>query len=162
MLDNDGSTLMEEGEDILDGLELMTESGEVSNSFLVDCTDIITTLIVARNLENEEVMPTFQKAGNHNPKKKLTRQNRAGSMAKIRKELLSLENRRKPFNMRTWAEENFQDMEVKKVKRTDSSRRMENQGVGAEEVENKYIQDRGRKIQLVGSDVLPSTPPWRQ
>ena len=32
MLENDDSTLMEEGEDILDGLELMTESGEVSTS----------------------------------------------------------------------------------------------------------------------------------
>ena len=78
MLDNDGSTLMEEGEDILDGLELMTESEEISDSLLMDCTEIITTLIVARNLEHEEVMPTFQKAGSQNPKKKLTRQNSAG------------------------------------------------------------------------------------
>ena len=105
MVDNDDSTLMEEGEGILDGLELMAESGEVSDSLLLDCTEIITTMIVARNLEDEEVMPTFQKAGYQNPKKKLTRQNRAGSMAKIRKELLSLEKRRKPFNMRTCAEE---------------------------------------------------------
>ena len=95
----------------------------------MDCTDIITTLIVARNLDNEEVMPTFQKAGNQNPKKKLTRQNRAGSMAKLRKELLTLENKIKPFNMRKWSEENIQDMEVKKVRRRESSRRMENQGV---------------------------------
>ena len=55
--------------------------------------------------------------------------------------------------MRTWAEENFQDMEIKKVKRRESARRMESPGVVAEEVENKYIQDRGRRIQVVGSDV---------
>ena len=30
---------------------------------------------------------------------------------------------------------------------------MDSQGVRADEVENKYIQDRGRKIQVVGSDV---------
>ena len=96
--------------------------------------ELNTTLIVARNLEHEEVMPTFQKAGSQNPKKKLTRQNRAGSMAKIRKELLSLGNKRKPFDMRTWAEESFQDMEVKRVKRRESAKRMEHQGVGADEV----------------------------
>ena len=117
MLENDVSTLMEEGEDILDGLELMTESGEVSTSLLIDCTEIITTLIVARKLDSEEVMPTFQKAGTQDQRKKLTRQNRAKSMNKIRKELVSLKNQRKPFNLRTWAEENFQDMEIKKMKR---------------------------------------------
>ena len=60
--------------------------------------------------------------------------------------------------MRTWAEESFQDMEVKRVKRRESAKRMEHQGVGADEVENKYIQDRGRKIQVVGSDVAALYP----
>ena len=96
---------------------------------------MITTLIVARNLDDEEVMTTFQKAGNQNPKKKLTRQNRAKSMTKIRKELMSLSNKRKPVHVRTWAEESFQDIEIKRVKKREASRRMENQGVGSEKVE---------------------------
>ena len=59
MVENDESTLMEEGEDILDGLELMADSGEVSSTLLLDCTEMITTLIVARNVDDEEIMPTF-------------------------------------------------------------------------------------------------------
>ena len=158
MVENDESTLMEEGEDILDGLELMADSGEVSSTLLLDCTEMITTLIVARNLDDEEVMPTFQKAGTQNPKKKLTRQSRAESMTTIRKELVSMKNKRKPINVRTWAEESFQDIEIKRVKRREASRRMEHHGVSADKVENKYIQDRGVKIQVVGSDVAALYP----
>ena len=41
MLDNEGSTLIDGGEDTLDGLELMTESGEISDSLVIHCTEII-------------------------------------------------------------------------------------------------------------------------
>jgi hypothetical protein len=51
MLTNKEVTLVEEGEDILDGLELMMESGEISGTLLLDSTEIVTALIVARNLD---------------------------------------------------------------------------------------------------------------
>ena len=35
---------------------------------------------------------------------------------------------------------------------------MEHQGVSADKVENKYFQDRGVKIQVVGSDVAALYP----
>ena len=47
-------------------------------------------------------------------------------------------------------------MEIKKVKRRVASRRMD--GVKADKVENKYIKDRGWKIQVVGSDVAALYP----
>ena len=114
MLENEESTLMEEGEDILVGLEMMTESGDILESLLLDCIEMITTLIVARNLDNEEVMSTFQKAGNQNSRKKLTRQSRAGNMSNIRKEFMSLINNRKPVSVRSWSDESFQDLEIKR------------------------------------------------
>ena len=117
MIENEESTLMEEGEDILDGLEMMANAGEITNELLLDCTEMITTLIVARNLDSEEMMPSFQKAGNKEGNKRITRQSRAERMTKIRKELMSKKNERKPFNMRTWAEEGYQDLEIKRVKR---------------------------------------------
>jgi hypothetical protein len=57
-------TLVEEGEDILDGLEMMRESGEISGTLLLDSTEIVTALIVARSLDMNRVMPTFQQDGN--------------------------------------------------------------------------------------------------
>ena len=107
MQENSKSTMMEEGEDILDGLEMMTESGDITESLLLDCTEMITTLIVARNLDCEEssaqpsTLPTFQKAGKGDTRKKLTRQSRASSMTKIRQELKEMMNHRKPVSMMT-------------------------------------------------------------
>ena len=126
MFENDTSTLMEEGEDILDGLEMMAKAGEVSDNLLIDCTELITTLIVARNLDDEEMMPAVQKDGKSTLRnKKLTRQSRAENMMKIRKELLEKKNQRKQWDLRTWAQESYQDLEIKRVKRREASRRME-------------------------------------
>ena len=157
MFENDTSTLMEEGEDILDGLEMMAKAGEVSDKLLIDCTDLITTLIVARNLDDEEMMPAFQKDGKSTLRnKKLTRQSRAENMMKIRKELLEKKNQRKQWDLRTWAQESYQDLEIKRVKRREAARRME--GVKAEDVDNKFVQDRSTRIQVVGSDVAALYP----
>jgi hypothetical protein len=79
-------------------------------------------------------------------------------MTRIKTELMNLGNKRKPFNMRTWAKESFQDVEIRKVKRREASRRMEDQGVWSDTVEKKFIQDRGVKIQVVGSDVTALYP----
>ena len=47
MIDNREITLMEEGEDILDGLLVMEEGGEVLGPLLLDIIEVITALIVA-------------------------------------------------------------------------------------------------------------------
>ena len=48
--------------------------------------------------------------------------------------------------------EHGQKKASRRVKRREASRRMEHYGVSADKVEIKYIQDRGVKIQVVGSD----------
>ena len=82
-------------------------------------------------------------------------------MTKIRQELKDMMNQRKPESMRKWSEDSFQDQEVKRVRRRDAAQRMETNGIPAQEVDNKYLQDRGVKIQVVDSDVAALTPPWR-
>ena len=62
MLRNDELTLVEEGEDILDGLEMMEKDGEIAGDLLLDSTEIITMLI-ARNLCSDRIPTTFQQAG---------------------------------------------------------------------------------------------------
>ena len=58
MLENDEITLVEEGEDILDGLEMMEEDGEIAGDLLLDSTKIIT-MIMARNLCSARIPVTF-------------------------------------------------------------------------------------------------------
>ena len=87
--------MVEEGEDILDGLELMLESTEISGSLLLDSTELITALIVARNLDVDRVMPTFQQDGNQDSTKRLSRICRAGSMMKVRYEMMRMKDLRK-------------------------------------------------------------------
>ena len=62
LIENDESTMVEEGEDIVDGLETMELEGEISRKLLLDSTEVIT-MIIARNLCPGTVQPTFLKAG---------------------------------------------------------------------------------------------------
>ena len=126
MLMNNEDVLVEEGEDILDGLEIM---------------------------ENDHEMPTFQKDGMKisSNTKSITRINRANSMIKIREELMKKKELRKPSASRVVREEDFEDLEVRRMERKASSKVA--RGVLASDVDNKVIQDRGAKIQVVGSDV---------
>ena len=57
--------MVEEGEDILYGLEsMLTEDGSgVTEEGLMDATKVITAIIVARGLQTQRVAPLFQKAG---------------------------------------------------------------------------------------------------
>ena len=63
--ENEVVTLVEEGEDILDGLEAMLteEDNGVSDEVLMDANEIITAIIMARGLETSRVAPLFQKDG---------------------------------------------------------------------------------------------------
>ena len=98
MLTNKDDTLVEEGEDILDGLETMEGLGEVSEKLLMDSTEIITSIIVARKMDDDHEMPTFQRDREDvtPSSRNITRIGRANSMIKIREELIRKKELRKP------------------------------------------------------------------
>ena len=127
MIDNKETTLTEEGEDILDGIEVMEECGEVSGTLLLDITEVITALIIARKLDTDRIMPTFQQAGEQKFDR-LKRIGRAESMAKVRDEMLKMKDSRKPEGLRRVVPEDFPDLEVRKVRRRDSSRKLGKRG----------------------------------
>ena len=56
-------TLIEEGEDIIDGIEVMKTNNEpgVTEEILMDATEIITSIIVARGVETERIATIFLK-----------------------------------------------------------------------------------------------------
>ena len=64
MVNNNESRLVEEAEDMIDGLEEMTATKEMSmtEEVLMKATEIITAIVVARNMDLGKV-PSFQKAG---------------------------------------------------------------------------------------------------
>ena len=72
-------------------------------------------------------------------------------MIKIREELMKKKELRKPSASRVVREEDFEDLEVRRMERKASSKVA--RGVLASDVDNTVIQDRGAKIQVVGSDV---------
>ena len=74
-------------------------------------------------------------------------------MMKIRDEMRKMSELRKTEGKRSVRIEDFQDLEIRRVARKESSRRKETRGLQAEDVNNSLIQDRSRKIQIVGSDV---------
>ena len=152
MISNKEVTLMEEGEDILDGLEVMEGCGEVSGTLLLDITEIITALTVARNLDTSRMIPTFQQDGNSS-KERLGRIGRAKSMTKVRDEMMKLKDIRKPEALRRVTPEDFPDLEVKRVKRREAPNRMESNGLDSRMTRNSLIQDYSQKIQIVGSVV---------
>ena len=85
---NEETTLIEEGEDVLDGLESMLEEDDsgVNEEVLTDATEIITTIIVARGMETQRVAPMFQKTGSK-VSERVRRTGRAEGMMKMREEM---------------------------------------------------------------------------
>ena len=104
------------------------------------------------------MMPTFQKDGKQPTTKNISRINRASSMIKIREEIMKKKELRKPTTSRMVTEDDFEDLEVKRMTRKSSSNHA--RGVLASEVDNRLVQDRGSKIQVVGSDVEALYPAW--
>ena len=156
--ENEETTLMEEGEDILDGLEMMEKAGEIPGDILMDSTELITALIVARNLNSDRMPTTFQKDGKSETETKERRVGRASSMIKLRRELMISKNMRKPEGSRRLEAEDFPEMEFSRRARRDSSKRMEIKGLRSDQVNNRLVQDKGVKIQVVGSDVAALYP----
>ena len=153
MVENKDVTLIEEGEDILDGLEAMhaEEGSEVSEEILMDATEVITAIIVAKGLETKRVAPIFQKGGILTTDR-IKRIGRAEGMIRMREEMRKVKNQRIKLNNRNITKNDFEDMELRTKRRRDCSR-LERGVLKSDQIDNKYVQDRGAKIQVVGSDV---------
>ena len=95
LAENEINTLVEEGEDILDGLESLNAKGldGVTDTILLDVTEIVTAIIIARGLENPGVAKIFQK-DSEKEMKKVKKTGRAEGMKKMREELRKLKNMR--------------------------------------------------------------------
>ena len=135
---------------------MMEEREEISAEILMDATEMITCLIISRNLDTDRVMPTFQKEASTEKKttERIKRIGRASGMTKIRKELDKLKNNRKEEGSRSWSPEDFRDMEFREVTRKELRKRSEY--IRSTEVRNNLVQNRGERIQVIGSDVEPS------
>ena len=96
-------------------------------------------------------MPTFQKEESTEKKttERIKRIGRASGMTK--KELDKLKNNRKEEGSRSWSPEDFRDMEFREVTRKELRKRSEY--IRSTEVRNNLVQNRGERIQVVGSDV---------
>ena len=128
LLENDELTLVEEGEDIVDGMKTMRFDGEISEKLLLDSTEIIT-LIIARNLcprtmstsflqtgnpEQQEI-PNFLKDGSSECQE--VRGNSSGKgrlerMMRMREMLTKSKEGRKPESSRMVREEDFPELEL--------------------------------------------------
>ena len=64
-----------------------------------------------------------------------------------------MKNTRLKPNSRSHKENDFEEMEIRRVRRADCSNRMETGILRSDMVDNGMVQDRGNKIQVVGSDV---------
>ena len=95
MWENDETTLVEEGEDILDGLETMVreEDSGVTEEILLDATEMVTAIIVARGLINRRVAPLFHQDGRKTTER-ISRIGRAEGMRRMREEMEKVKNQR--------------------------------------------------------------------
>ena len=159
MAEHEVITLVEVGEDILDGLEamLVEESSGVSEDVLMDATEVITAILVARGLETSRLAPIFQKDG-RSMTEKISRIGRAVGMIRMREEMTKVKNQRVKPNSRDYNTTDFDDMKVQRKRRRDCTNRMETGILRSDMVTNRMVQDKGNKIQVVGSDVKALYP----
>ena len=150
--ENEIDTLIEEGEDIVDGIETMelNEEPGISEGVLMDATEIITSIIVARGMETDRIAPIFLQDGK---KTRVKRVGRAENMIKMREEMRILKNKRLKSKTRTLKITEFEDMEVRECRRADTSRRLDKGVLRSDEVDNKMVQDKGNRVQVIGADV---------
>ena len=129
MAENEVSTMIEESEDILDGLESMLaeEGSGVTEEVLIDATEIITAIIVAGEMKTQGIAPLFQKAGKLTTGR-IRKTDRAEGMVKIREEMRKLKNQRLRPAKSMIRDTDFDDTQVRVVRRAESSRRMDKGG----------------------------------
>ena len=100
------------------------ESSEVSDDVLMDATEVITAILVARGLETSRVAPIFQKDG-RTMTEKISRIGRAEGMTRMREEMRKVKNLRVKPNSRNYNTTDFDDMEVQRKRRGDCTSRMD-------------------------------------
>ena len=74
-------------------------------------------------------------------------------MTRMREEMRKVKNLRVKPNSRDYNTTDFDDMEVQRKRRGDCTSRMEAGILRSDMVANGMVQDKGNKIQVVGSDV---------
>ena len=161
MINNNECRLVEEAEDMLDGLEDMLVAKEMSmtEEILVKATAVITTIVVARNMDLGKIGTlTFQKEGEQNQSfqkdgSQTRRVGRGESMKRMREELAKMTNRRKQDGVRDPTEEDSGEILVKETTRKEMASRRPNTFINSSEVSNKCIQDRAQRMVVVGSDM---------
>ena len=126
MFENDSTTMEDEDEDILDGLETMEQENgkEVTVDIMIDATEIMTTIIVANGLDNQRIAPLFQKDGKVETEKS-RRIGRAEGMMRMQEEMRKLKNNRTKLKTRSIKENDFEELEVREIKRRECSQMMD-------------------------------------
>ena len=74
-------------------------------------------------------------------------------MIRMREEMRKVKNQRVKPNSRDYNTTDFDDMKVQRKRRRDCTNRMESGILRSDMVTNRMVQDKGNKIQVVGSDV---------
>ena len=74
-------------------------------------------------------------------------------MMKMREEMRKLKNKRIKSMTRTILENEFDEIEVREIRRAESSRRLDKGVLRSDEVDRRMVQDKGNRVQVVGADV---------
>ena len=159
MIEHDTNRLVEEAGHIISSLDTQWQEedlGIVAEKMLTDSVEILTISVVAWNMEMG-ALDELQEDGNHgtSPTKKETiRLSRADNMKKVREEQIKMANNRK-----TGATRDSPDMpeltnnqkEIKHLRQAKTMRGMKL--LKAAEVDNRLVQDRSTKMNIIGVDV---------
>ena len=78
---------------------------------------------------------------------------KAEGILRLREEMRKLKNTRIKPKTRDITKDDFEEIEIKRVRRKDCSGRRDTGVLRSYMVDNMYVQDKGEKIQIVGSDV---------
>ena len=103
-------------------------------------------------MAKSKIAPIFLRAGMNR------KVGRAGVMERMREELRRTKNLRIKPNNRDNRTLDFEDIEVKEVKRKEASKRMDSGVLRSDQVANRYVQNKGQRIKIIGSDVESRYP----
>ena len=180
MLTHEDHKLIEEASNIMEGLEkLWQEEGidsGIPEQVICDAIEILTTVIVARNIENGQIWDSDDEQyesenenesedENETPEvidisdesmevaKDPVKLNRADNMRRVREEKTKLQRKRKTVTNRELQDDEIPIIEVvtkkQRLAKTMQGRRL----LKASEVSNRLVQDRAVNIAIVGADV---------
>ena len=74
-------------------------------------------------------------------------------MIRMREEMRKLKNQRLIPSRRTVKDNDFEEMEIREVRRRESSRGMESGDLRSDQVNKRWLQDKGNRVQVIGADV---------